>query len=98
MADKASQGRDDGMIRAAAELALSALTHAQALNPQEITRALEQCREQNTSMLERACNAVSDDIGWFLFIKRILSLKIENAAKEGGVYPETLFIVLEKVV
>lgn len=75
LADKASQGRDAGMVQAAADLALSALPHAHALNPTEIQRALVQCREQNTGMLEKAC------------------LAVENAARDGGVYPEVLFLV-----
>lgn len=58
LADRASRGRDPNMVRAAAELALSCLPHAQALNPNEIQRALIQCKEQSRSMLERACLAV----------------------------------------
>lgn len=48
---------------------------AHALNPTEIQRALVQCKEQNQSILEKAC------------------LAVENAAKDGGVYPEVLFMV-----
>ncbi|XP_064457941.1 zinc finger SWIM domain-containing protein 8 homolog [Ornithodoros turicata] len=58
LADKASRGRDPAMVRAAAQLALSCLPHAQALNPNEIQRALLQCKEQSPSLLERACLAV----------------------------------------
>ena len=58
LADRASRGRDPNMVRAAAELALSCLPHAQALNPNEIQRALIQCKEQSQEMLERACLAV----------------------------------------
>ncbi len=58
LADRASRGRDPNMVRAAAELALSCLPHAQALNPTEIQRALIQCKEQSREMLERACLAV----------------------------------------
>lgn len=58
LADRASRGRDPNMVRAAAELALSCLPHAQALNPNEIQRALIQCKEQSREMLERACLAV----------------------------------------
>ena len=41
------------MVAAAAELALSCLAHAQALNPQETKRALLQCKEQSNNMLEK---------------------------------------------
>lgn len=58
LADRASRGRDPAMVRAAAELALSCLPHAHALNPNEIQRALIQCKEQSSEMLERACLAV----------------------------------------
>lgn len=46
LADRASRARDPNMVRAAAELALSCLPHAHALNPNEIQRALVQCKEQ----------------------------------------------------
>nr|XP_011443902.2 zinc finger SWIM domain-containing protein 8 [Crassostrea gigas] len=58
LADKASRGRDPAMVRAAADLALSCLPHAQALNPSEVQRAIFQCKEQSRDMLERACLAV----------------------------------------
>ena len=58
LADRASRGREPTMVRAAAELALSCLPHAHALNPNEIQRALIQCKEQSNEMLERACLAV----------------------------------------
>ena len=58
IADKASKNRDPPMVRAAAELALSVLPQAAALNPNEIQRAIQQCKEQSYSMLERALNAV----------------------------------------
>ncbi len=58
LADRASRGRDPNMVGAAAELALSCLPHAQALNPTEIQRALIQCKEQSRDMLERANLAV----------------------------------------
>ncbi len=41
IADRASRG-DANMVRAAAELALSCLPHAHALNPNEIHRAILQ--------------------------------------------------------
>ena len=58
LSDRASRGRDPNMVRAAAELALSCLPHAQALNPNEIQRALIQCKEQSQEKLEKACLAV----------------------------------------
>ncbi|CAH2254504.1 jg25683 [Pararge aegeria aegeria] len=58
IADKASSGCDVHMVRAAAELALSVLPHAHALNYNEIQRAVLQCKEQSDSMLERACLTV----------------------------------------
>jgi len=58
LADRASRCRDPNMVRAAAELALSCLPHAQALNPNEIQRALIQCKEQSKDMLQRACLSV----------------------------------------
>ena len=45
-------------VVAAAELALSVLPHAGALNPNEIQRAIQQCKEQSNNMLEKACYAV----------------------------------------
>ncbi|KAE8591168.1 hypothetical protein XENTR_v10018329 [Xenopus tropicalis] len=60
LADRASRARDSNMVRAAAELALSCLPHAHALNPNEIQRALVQCKEQDNMMLEKACMAVED--------------------------------------
>lgn len=59
IADRASRGpRDPSMIRAAADLSLSVLPHAAALNPNEIQRAIQQCKEQSDAMLEKACLAV----------------------------------------
>ncbi len=58
MADKASKCRDTAMVRSGAELALSVLPCAGALNQNEIQRAIQQCKEQNTLMLENACLAV----------------------------------------
>ncbi|ODM95377.1 Zinc finger SWIM domain-containing protein 8 [Orchesella cincta] len=57
IADRASRG-DANMVRAAAELALSCLPHAHALNPNEIHRAILQCKEQSDGMLEKACLTV----------------------------------------
>lgn len=42
LADRASRGRDPNMVRAAAQLALSCLSHAHALNPTDVNRALMQ--------------------------------------------------------
>lgn len=56
LADRASRARDPNMVRAAAELALSCLPHAHALNPNEIQRALVQCKEQ----VCRMCSTTTD--------------------------------------
>ena len=58
LADRASRGRDPNLVQAAAKLALSCLPQSHALNPNEIQRALLQCKEQSRSMLEKACLAV----------------------------------------
>lgn len=58
LADRASRGQEQSMVSAAAQLALSCLPHSHALTPSEIQRALIQCKEQSTEMLERACLAV----------------------------------------
>ncbi|RWS28198.1 zinc finger SWIM domain-containing protein 8-like protein [Leptotrombidium deliense] len=58
LADRASRGRDKSTVRAAAKLALSCLPHASALNPNEIQRALIQCRELSNETLEQACLAI----------------------------------------
>ncbi|XP_078578412.1 zinc finger SWIM domain-containing protein 8-like isoform X2 [Branchiostoma floridae x Branchiostoma japonicum] len=58
LADRASRARDHNMVQAAAQLALSVLPHAHALNPNEIQRALVQCKEMNFEMLEKGCLAV----------------------------------------
>ncbi|XP_025832441.1 zinc finger SWIM domain-containing protein 8 isoform X3 [Agrilus planipennis] len=60
IADRASRGCDPNMVRAAAELALSCLPHAHALNPNEIQRAILQCKEQSDIMLEHACLTVEN--------------------------------------
>ncbi|XP_017776997.1 PREDICTED: zinc finger SWIM domain-containing protein 8 [Nicrophorus vespilloides] len=60
IADRASRGCDVNMVRAAAELALSCLPHAHALNPNEISRAILQCKEQSDLMLEHACLTVEN--------------------------------------
>lgn len=60
IADRASRGCDDNMMRAAAELALSCLPHAHALNPNEIQSAILQCKEQSEDMLEHACLTVEN--------------------------------------
>ncbi|XP_034174231.1 zinc finger SWIM domain-containing dorado isoform X1 [Osmia lignaria lignaria] len=60
IADKSSRGSDPNMVRAAAELALSCLPHAHALNPNEVQRAILQCKEQSDLMLEKACITVEN--------------------------------------
>ncbi|KAF7489952.1 Zinc finger SWIM domain-containing protein 8 [Sarcoptes scabiei] len=58
LADRASRSQENSMIKAASQLALSCLPHAHALTPSEIQRALCQCKEQSSEMLERACLVV----------------------------------------
>uniref|UniRef100_A0A1B6CIJ5 SWIM-type domain-containing protein n=2 Tax=Clastoptera arizonana TaxID=38151 RepID=A0A1B6CIJ5_9HEMI len=58
IADRASRGCDANMVAAAAQLALSCLPHAHALNPNEIQRAILQCKEQSDQMLEHSCLTV----------------------------------------
>lgn len=58
LADRASRARDSNMVRAAAELALSCLPHAHALNPNEIQRALVQCKEQVSIIWQLLVEAV----------------------------------------
>lgn len=58
IADRASRCCDPNMVRAAAELALSCLPHSHALNPNEIQRAILQCKEQSDIMLEHSCLTV----------------------------------------
>ncbi|VDK69473.1 unnamed protein product, partial [Anisakis simplex] len=80
LADKASQSRDPGMVEAAAKLALSVLPKAYALTAAESQKALHQCKEQSSEMLEKACKAV-EQVGDL------------EAAEKDGVYPEVLFKV-----
>lgn len=58
IADRASRCCDPNMVRSAAELALSCLPHSHALNPNEIQRAILQCKEQSEIMLEHSCLTV----------------------------------------
>ncbi|XP_076654799.1 zinc finger SWIM domain-containing dorado isoform X1 [Halictus rubicundus] len=60
IADKSSRGSDPNMVIAAAELALSCLPYAHALNPNEVQRAILQCKEQSDEMLEQACITVEN--------------------------------------
>lgn len=60
IADRASRGRDNMIVSSAAELALSVLNQAHALNQNEIARAILQCKEQSDTMLEKACLAVEN--------------------------------------
>ncbi|KAJ9580171.1 hypothetical protein L9F63_004188, partial [Diploptera punctata] len=60
IADRASRGCDPNIVRAAAELALSCLPHSHALNPNEIQRAILQCKEQSDLMLEHSCLTVEN--------------------------------------
>lgn len=60
IADRASRSRDNAVVRTAAELALSTLKYAHALNAAEIRQALAQCKEQSTEMLERALTTIEN--------------------------------------
>lgn len=60
IADRASRSNDRAMVRAAAELGLSCLHMATTLNPVEIQRALSQCREEDSQLLDQACQAVEN--------------------------------------
>jgi hypothetical protein len=69
LADRASRGYSPQMMHTAARLALSCLLHASSLNPNEIQRAIIQCKEQNDVMLTRAlefieCAARQGGIGF----------------------------------
>lgn len=68
LADRASRARDPNMVRAAAELALSCLPHAHALNPNEIQRALVQCKEQvlRAGAIEAVNNLITDSVAQHL--------------------------------
>lgn len=46
------------MVEAAAKLALSVLPKAYALTAAESQKALHQCKEQSSEMLEKSCRAV----------------------------------------
>ena len=58
LADRVSRGRDNMAVKAAAELAFSALRYAHLMSLTEIQRALAQCKEQSSDMLQRACTVV----------------------------------------
>ena len=60
IADRASRSRDSAVVRTAAELALSTLKYAHALNPAEIRQALVQCKEQSPDMLERGLTTIEN--------------------------------------
>jgi hypothetical protein len=62
LADRVSRGRDTMAVKAAAELALSSLKYAHSLTLQEIQRALVQCKEQNSDMLQRGCLIVENSV------------------------------------
>ncbi|XP_056464985.1 zinc finger SWIM domain-containing protein 8 isoform X2 [Gadus chalcogrammus] len=100
LADRASRARDPNMVRAAAELALSCLPHAHALNPNEIQRALVQCKEQVGLRLGSVCLSARPSVcqshSYQPSDNTMLEkacMAVEEAAKGGGVYPEVLFEV-----
>lgn len=84
IADRASRGCDPNMVRAAAELALSCLPHAHALNPNEIQRAILQCKEQSELMLEHACLTVENAAkGLLLYCSIFILMLISWEVKIG---------------
>lgn len=97
LADRASRGRDHNIVRAAAELALSCLPQAHALNPSEVQRALFQCKEQSREMLEKACLAVESAAKGggvypevlFHVAKRWYELSEEAASQSGSDHHHT---------
>lgn len=98
IADKSSRGSDPNMVRAAAELALSCLPHAHALNPNEIQRAISQV----CTMVIRYAMYKQIVIKSLIFLQckeqseamlEKACITVENTAKGGGVYPEVLFQV-----
>jgi hypothetical protein len=58
LADKASQSTDRSIVEESAQLALSVLSEANSLLPAESLKALNQCKERSSRMLEDACLAV----------------------------------------
>lgn len=58
LADRASQSGDRSVVEEAAKLALSVLPKAYALTAIENQKALRQCREHSSKLLEEACIAV----------------------------------------
>ena len=62
LADRVSRVRDNMAVKAAAELALSSLKFANFMSLTEIQRALIQCKEQSTEMLQRACIIVENSV------------------------------------
>ena len=99
LADRASRNRDSGMVKAAAQLALSCLPHAHALNHNEIQRALIQCKEQSNDFLEQACLAVESaakgggvspevlfDVAhkWYELYKESLSGQTQSGSRSAG--------------
>uniref|UniRef100_A0A183FG41 Exocyst complex component 7 n=1 Tax=Heligmosomoides polygyrus TaxID=6339 RepID=A0A183FG41_HELPZ len=60
LADKAGQSRDPAVVEEAARLALSVLPYAYTLSAAETQRALLQCREQGSALLENACRAIEE--------------------------------------
>ena len=83
VADKASKSRVPAKIRVGADLALSVLRFAGDLKPNEIQRAIQQCKEdsrprrpEEPSMLEKAC------------------INVENASREGrDIHHDVMFEV-----
>lgn len=86
IADKSSRGSDPNMVRAAAELALSCLPHAHALNPNEIQRAISQVRVQGDRVISHRGSIVAQFDTSFITDRSLLdvsflSRSVRNRAK-----------------
>ena len=58
IAQRAAKVYESSVRNAGADLALSVLRHANSLNANEIVSCLEQCNEQGSELLEKACKCI----------------------------------------
>lgn len=84
-------------MKAASELALSVLPHAGALNPNEIQRAILQCKEQVFKIFQLSGLMKNNFYHLVVFQSTAMlenaCLAVGKAGSTGGVYPEVLFEV-----
>uniref|UniRef100_A0A1I8GVE9 75k gamma secalin n=1 Tax=Macrostomum lignano TaxID=282301 RepID=A0A1I8GVE9_9PLAT len=80
IADKVARNRDQGICAVAAQLCLDCLHEAHTLNPQEIRRCLDQCKDQSLEVLEKGLYAVD----------------ASAKKMAGGVHPTVLFQVAKQ--